>query len=219
MAVDDVTVRHGPCQQADPNVFRCTFEGGHNCSFSPVYDPGEVSIHWEIYRGNDTYIKTVDHTMKTKLGHFFGLDINKMSDKHSTYNYKFLSEYFRPSPQSCVTFSYYMNGLSKNETLSFYIANSTYSTSYPTTLWSASGDMGPFWYSHRKTVSSNVKWKIEFGAETHFSNYGLIAIDDVIVEVDKPCPPKGFCDFEVGALKIANNNREIYPYKLFIFKI
>ena len=197
VAIDDITVQHESCQPADPNVFRCTFEGGHNCSFASIYVPTKVGVIWEIYQGSQTYIKTVDHTLKTQLGHFYAMDFHNISG-YATYNYLIISQFFRPTAQSCVTFSYFMNGLIMNESITFYIVNSTIYLNEAKPLWTASGDLGPFWYSHRITISSNIKWRIEFGAETYTSNRGLIAIDDVIVQLDKACPPKGFCDFEVA---------------------
>ena len=84
VAIDDITVKHQPCQQADPNTFKCTFEGAHNCSFAPTYDPDDLAIVWQIYRGYDTFIKTADHTLKTQLGHYFALDFHLFYDKGNT---------------------------------------------------------------------------------------------------------------------------------------
>ena len=88
-----------------------------------------------------------------------------------------------------------MSGLKSNESLNFYTKSSNAQTMVP--KWSAVGELGRFWYSHRMTIDSTLNWKIGFDVTTHNSEEGLIAVDDVIVEVDKPCPPKGFCDFEV----------------------
>ena len=89
-----------------------------------------------------------------------------------------------------------MTNIQKNESLNFYIENSDIQNESP--KWEAFGDFGPFWYSHRMTISSNYKWRIGFDVTTHSTDVGLIAIDDIIIEVDKACPPKGFCDFEVN---------------------
>ena len=204
VSIDDITVVHQTCQQSDPNTFRCTFEGGHNCSFAPRYEPNDMTLVWQIYKGNETSIKTHDHTLKTLFGHYYALDFHKLTSNNVPFIYEFISESFRPTRQSCVTFSYYMYGLSKNESLTFSILNSTLDPSKDPGrhLWSAYGDLQHFWYSHRMTVSSDLKWKIMFGGQTHISTAGIIAIDDVIVELDKPCPPKGFCDFEVSVIQL-----------------
>lgn len=91
-------------------------------------------------------------------------------------------------------------GQIKEESLNFYVIKEDQlsGSSQVRPLWTVFGDLGPFWYSHRMTVNSTLKWQIGFDVKTYDSEDGLIAIDDVIVEVDKPCPPKGFCDFEVG---------------------
>ena len=197
VAIDDITAQHGPCQQADPNVFRCTFEGGHNCSFTPVYDIENLQMFWNVSKGSETSLQIIDHTLKTKLGHFYTLDIFKMKNASTVtnFNYKILSKYFPPTRQACVTFSYFMEDQEENKSFSFYIMKED--SIIEKRLWKAKGDLGPFWYSHRMTIDSGIKWRIGFDVTAPYSTAGFIAIDDIIVEIDKPCPPKGKCDFEV----------------------
>ena len=122
-----------------------------------------------------------------------------------TYNYRMVSRTFPPTTTACVTFSYYMRGLSKNEELDFFIRKGTVNTeSLSNPLWYGIGEMGPFWYTHRDTVNSTINWQIVFGATASQTKDGLIAIDDVMVELDKSCPPKGRCDIEVSII-ILNN--------------
>jgi hypothetical protein len=90
-----------------------------------------------------------------------------------------------------------MRGLINNEVLSFYIKKENLQVSSLTPLWSARGEQGPFWYNHRTTINSTLNWEIIFGVVTMKTKDGLIAIDDVLVEIDKPCPMQGRCDFEV----------------------
>ena len=197
IAIDDIQAIHGRCPQSDPNVFRCTFEGRHNCSFTPIYNPKNFRLFWEIYQGSDTHIKAIDHTLKTDLGHYYALDFYNLekADYSTTSNYKIVSKYFPPTRQTCVTFSYYMTGQQNNESLNFYLMKEDSLTGYQ--LWKANGDLGPFWYSHRMTIDSAIRWQVGFDVTTNDSDHGLIAFDDITVEMDKPCPPKGKCDFEV----------------------
>jgi hypothetical protein len=90
-----------------------------------------------------------------------------------------------------------MRGLLSNETLSFYIKKENQQVFSLTPLWFARGEQGPFWYNHRTTINSTLNWRIIFGVVTLHTKDGLIAIDDVLVEIDKPCPMQGRCDFEV----------------------
>ena len=197
VAIDDISVAHQTCQQTDPNLFRCNFEGNHTCGFTPTYDTTLYRLNWNIYKGSDTSIQTYDHTLKTLFGHYYALDFNvlKKNDMTTTSNYQIVSKEFPPTRQTCVTFSYFMYGLVRNESLNFYTKSSSSFTMVP--KWSAFGSFNKFWYSHRMTISSTLNWKIGFDVTTHNSDTGLIAVDDVIVELNKPCPPKGFCDFEV----------------------
>jgi len=91
-----------------------------------------------------------------------------------------------------------MRGLSRGEKLKFYIKPENVADLLGLRpLWFASGEQGPFWYTHRTTITSTLNWKIAFTAVADSTRDGLIAIDDLIVEIDKPCPPAGKCDFEV----------------------
>ena len=89
-----------------------------------------------------------------------------------------------------------MTGVDSNATLKFYLKKEN---SYNRIdLWKTTGDSGPFWYSHRLTVNSTLKWQFGFEVVTYHTGTALIAIDDVIVELNKQCPPKGRCDFEAS---------------------
>lgn len=189
---------HRACAQLKNDIFQCTFEDGHNCGFSPL-DDGlyQFYANWRLYRGSETTIKTFDHTLKTVNGHYYALDYSSLNETVS-YNYRIESKVFSPTKGSCVTFSYYLRGLNDDQKLEFYVKPENvekYDNLRP--LWYAKGDLGPFWYSHRRTIISTLNWKIAFGGIAENTREGLIAIDDVIVEIDKPCPPNGRCDFEV----------------------
>ncbi len=186
---------HRACAQLKDDIFQCTFEEGHNCGFSPLYDG--TYANWRLYRGSETTIKTFDHTLKTLNGHYYALDYSSLSEKVS-YNYRIASKVFSPTRGSCVTFSYYLRGLTDSDKLEFYIKPENVNNFVNLRpLWYAKGDLGPFWYSHRRTITSTLNWQIAFNGIAEDTREGLIAIDDVMVEIDKPCPPNGRCDFEV----------------------
>lgn len=194
LAIDDIKVLYEACPQTDPNTFRCTFESGHNCSFVPSYDPNAYVLIWEKYSGSDLAI--VDHTFRTKFGHVFALDFRKLHGGYSNHDKKFLSEYFPPVNQACVTFSYYMTAVKHQEALNFFYKMED--KGITVIEYTVKDDLGPLWFSHRVTVRSDTKWQIGFFVDLNDSDQGLIAIDDVIIQFNKACPPKGQCDFEVG---------------------
>ncbi len=155
-------------------------------------------VSWQLYQGTDTSIRSFDHTFKRLDGHYFALDFIKLNKVNVvSNNYRIQSQVFPPTRAACVTFSYYMTGLINNEALSFYIKKENQQVSSLTQLWFARGEQGPFWYNHRTTINSTLNWQIVFGVFSLNSKIGLIAIDDVLVEIDKPCPMQGRCDFEV----------------------
>lgn len=190
---------HQSCQNADttPNTFKCTFEEGHFCNFTPNYNPNQLTYIWKIYNGLETKIKTVDHTYHSLSGHYLALDFGSQITDGVIYAYTIQSKKFPPSKNSCVTLSYFMSGLTRNETLNLNFKSEN--QNYWKNMWFAKGELGPFWYSHRMTVSSTTNWQIALTASVSGTRYGMIAFDDIIVEIDKPCPPKGKCDFEVNS--------------------
>ncbi len=153
---------------------------------------------WQLYQGTDTVIRTFDHTLKRLDGHYYALDFSRLNKPRGvTHNYRIQSQVFPPTRAACVTFSYYMRGLINNEVLSFYIKKENLQLASLTPLWFARGEQGSFWYNHRTTINSTLNWQIVFGVVSNHTKEGLIAIDDVLVEIDKPCPMQGRCDFEV----------------------
>ena len=157
---------------------------------------------WQIYRGSDTYIQTYDHTLKTLSGHYYALDFRTIfiENLQATFNYKMLSKWFPPTTSACITFSYYVTAVKWNDSLNFHMRKENTIGDESIELWRTTGDSGPFWYSHRLTVNSTLKWQFGFDVSTHNTDTGLIAIDDVFVQLGKQCPPKGRCDFEVRFL-------------------
>jgi hypothetical protein len=155
-------------------------------------------VSWQLYQGTNTSIKTFDHTLKRLDGHYFALDFTELNKTNVvSHNYRVQSQVFPPTSAACVTFSYYMTGLTDNEILSFFMKKESLQGYSLTRLWFARGEQGPFWYNHRTTINSTLNWQIVFGIFSLNSKEGLIAIDDVLVEIDKPCPMQGRCDFEV----------------------
>jgi len=157
-----------------------------------------TTASWQLYAGTGTFIKTFDHTFKRLDGHYYALDFSRLNKTNgATYDYRIQSQVFPPTRVACVTFSYYMRGLINNEVLSFYIKKENQQVSSLTPLWFARGEQGPFWYNHRTTINSTLNWEVIFGVVSTHTKDGLIAIDDVLVEIGKPCPMQGRCDFEV----------------------
>jgi len=155
-----------------------------------------VTGYWRLNMGNETIIKTPDHTTKTLLGHYYAYYFIKPIPNISSYSYekRFSSQWFNATKGTCVTFYYFMSGLTNNSTyLQFYIKKEGTANDFVFVRpqWSVYGEQGPLWLSHRFSVNSTVKWQIIFGTKGTQTSKGLIAIDDINIQIDTPCPPRG----------------------------
>lgn len=185
-------------------MFECTFEGGQTCE--EELKP-QVGLHpvWEIYSGNKSPIKTIDHTFKTLDGHFYAVDLNQVDTSDNTYINALVSQKFAPTEGTCVTFSYYIKGAENlknpnyiNSSLVIKKENNPLIYDINSSLWKVIGEKTPYWSSHRMTVSSTLSWQLMIGLRSLEKADGIIAIDDLNIEFNKPCPPAGKCDFEVN---------------------
>lgn len=196
IAVDDIKISHKPCSQSTAGIFQCNFEGENfsSCGFASLYS-GRPSL-WHLLQGSSLSQKTPDHTLGSISGHMMALD--------SHFDDTIASQWFSPTDGSCLSFTYLMSGLKNNETLKMQIMKeSSLSLDLVPIMWSVSSDLGHKWFTYRLTIVSDLRWKIAFTGVSNNSNSGIIAIDDINIESDNPCPPPGKCDFEV---KIILNN-------------
>lgn len=166
------------CGDADPNVFRCDFEGdtSRNCSFSPVYQGQMNAVNWQVMRANDTTAPGIDHTLKTELGHIYGIDFGQLRQvgRLSTSNYVTTSRYFRPTSQACVTFAYQMNNFIGGDALALYQLDERHqNVNALNPIWYVPDNLGPFWYLHRITLNSTLKWQLAFDVSTASVNQGV----------------------------------------------
>ena len=109
------------------------------------------------------------------------------------------SKWFSPTQGSCLTFSYLVFGLSINQSLDLKLnkENSISLNNIPV-FWTVREDLGNIWYTHRLTIVSDLRWQILFSTHSEsYSKIGIMAIDDINVDLANPCPLSGMCDFEV----------------------
>jgi len=179
----------------DLNILDCTFEHpDQRCKFDTLTTI--QNIKWNTYTGSSTSIKIADHTIKTLGGKFFGIDIGTGGGKPVVGETRVASEQFNATKGTCVTFWYQIRGIKQEEMLTLFIRRDIDHKDNYRPDWIVTGEQGPFWYSHRINVVSDKKWQIVFGAVLKGSVSGLIAIDDIRVEFNKPCPQPRRCDFE-----------------------
>jgi hypothetical protein len=76
-----------------------------------------------------------------------------------------------------------MRGLSHKEELIFYLEKVNAAEEAVPSF--AIGEMRPVWRSQSLTISSSFVWEFIFGAHMSNSFEGLIAIDDISVDIDR----------------------------------
>ncbi|XP_028831425.1 MAM and LDL-receptor class A domain-containing protein 1-like [Denticeps clupeoides] len=192
IAIDDVVVSSG-VDGACPPERECTFQASL-CGLQP--DP-TADFSWVRARGGHASGvpgPAADHTLGTAQGYYLSGNLwehPKGSRGHmvTTVN--------APTPQSgeCWMFWYHMGGQGVGE-LSVRLRPEQRSTSsFP--LWTISGDQGDLWRHGRATVlSPDSPYQVVFEAVVGDGPGRNIAIDDLLI-LNGPCPPEGFCDFEM----------------------
>ncbi|XP_041944947.1 MAM and LDL-receptor class A domain-containing protein 2 isoform X2 [Alosa sapidissima] len=179
IAVDDITVREGPCQDQDP----CGFESQLNCGYEQDVTN---SVDWVRVSGT---AERVDHTYRTQLGHSMAVlsaDLQRPS----------LSQLLSPergsTPGTCLRFWHWISA-DHNDSLSVHLLQEE---ELGPALWALPGHgSSPGWAVSEVTVSSPFKHRVAFRAELSPDPGAWVLLDDVSVRAGA-CTPPGSCDFE-----------------------
>lgn len=183
------------------------FDKSLNCNFDEsycdYYNDAKNDIIWNR-KANRTYTSAgplYDHT--TKNGYYVlfsptSLFLNgKTGRLQSTIQKTLINQYI------CYEFWYLMFAESVNR-LNFYIDqhdldnnNQNVSVFNRTLLWTKYGSQGRRWFNAKRTLWSNIPWKVSLEGVTGKTVWGEIALDDLSATLGK-CPPSKQCDFEVG---------------------
>ena len=176
-------------------------------NFCSYYLDTTSDFKWERSQGFPSISTgpSVDHT--TGNGYFAA--ITTYSSLKENYRARFSSTIQTFTNQEvCFSFWYLMFGADV-DTLNIYLDQyqSTTSAEFNRTLiWKKTGSYGRKWYEARKTILSNVPWKITFeGRVNKETILGDIAVDDISSQLTS-CPPAKFCDFEIDFCNYANSS-------------
>ncbi|XP_077005114.1 apical endosomal glycoprotein [Tamandua tetradactyla] len=184
MALDDITVRPGPCWAPR----RCSFEDSA-CGFSSGARGG-----WRRQArgsGQASGGPWTDHTTETAQGHYMMVDTSPEA-LPSGHAATLTSEQHRPLAQpGCLTFWYHLS-LRNPGVLRVHVEEGARRQ-----LLSISGPGGPAWRLGSVDVQAERAWRVVFEAVAAGVEHSYIALDDVLLQ-DGPCPPPASCNFEAS---------------------
>ncbi|XP_062407771.1 MAM and LDL-receptor class A domain-containing protein 1 [Sardina pilchardus] len=179
IAIDDITVRKGPCQDQDP----CGFESQLMCGFEQDVTN---SVDWVRVSGT---ADRVDHTYRTKLGHSMAV---RSADLQRPSLSQLLSPERGSTPGTCVRFWHWISAV-HNDSLSVHLLQEE---ELSPALWTLPGLASPSgWVVSEVTVSSPFKHRVAFRAELSPGPGAWVLLDDVSVRAGA-CTAPGSCDFE-----------------------
>ncbi|KAL2097653.1 hypothetical protein ACEWY4_006860 [Coilia grayii] len=193
IAIDDVMVSSGvdgSCQAER----ECTFQG----SLCGLQHEPSADFVWTRTTGSlslNTSSPAVDHTLGTSDGYYLSANLWKHGSGSKGRIQTSVNEATDVSGE-CWMFWYHMDGDNVGE-FSISLEQLQRPSISRQPLWSRRGDQGELWRHGRVTVHSpDIPYRIIFEAVVGDSSAGDIAIDDLEV-LNGPCPPEGFCDFEM----------------------
>lgn len=192
ITIDDVQVSssvNGSC----PAERECTFQGSL-CGLQP--DP-TTDFKWVRTKGElvtGTPSPAVDHTLGTDKGFYMSAQLWKQPSGSTG---SMVTKVNQPTPGhgECWMFWYHMDGTNVGS-LNIYVQELRNARSH-TPVWSMSGDQGKQWRHGRVSIiNPHTPYKVIFEAVVGSEQRKDIAIDDLTI-LNDPCPPPGFCDFEL----------------------
>ncbi|XP_041849179.1 MAM and LDL-receptor class A domain-containing protein 2 [Melanotaenia boesemani] len=189
IAIDDITVRQGACN--NQNI--CGFDWD-SCGFENGVD--HIG-RWSRRRGTKHH---VDHTYGTENG--FYMTVMTPSSAQSEIA-ELLTPEFTSAAEMCIRFWYWLSTDSSN-TLSVHVLRSG---ELGNALWQRPGSPSTGWEVAEVTFSSPAKFYVVFKTIHVPGTNDTIKIDDVSV-MDGACSPPGSCDFEFGQCIWVNIHRE-----------
>uniref|UniRef100_G3VX36 MAM domain containing 4 n=1 Tax=Sarcophilus harrisii TaxID=9305 RepID=G3VX36_SARHA len=182
IAVDDITVRPGPCWAPR----RCSFENS-DCGF---LSSGQGA--WQR-RGNATgsTIKgpRADHTTETREGHYMIVDTSPSALPQGQTALLTSEEYSPLAQPGCLTFWYHLS-LQNPGTFRVHVDEGKRRQ-----VFSVNAPGGFAWRLGSVDVQPEKAWKVVFEAVGAGVEHTYMAVDDLYLK-DGLCPQPGSCDFE-----------------------
>ncbi|XP_068771412.1 apical endosomal glycoprotein isoform X2 [Struthio camelus] len=184
VALDDVTLRAGPCGAQD----FCSFEAG-TCGLVASGQP--TWLRQSSGTGATAAGPPADHTTGTAAGHYMLVSTSKGSLPAGRVA-ELTSELYEPSTQAqCLAFWYQLSGEAPGS-LSVFVEES----SMRTKLFVVSAMQGSTWHHGQVTIQADRDWRVIFEAAGGGGDRAYVALDDLHV-MDGACPEPGSCDFEL----------------------
>ncbi|XP_067601544.1 apical endosomal glycoprotein [Pseudorca crassidens] len=184
MALDDMTVRPGPCWAPK----RCSFEDSA-CGFSTGGRglwTRQTNATGQAARG-----PPADHTTETAQGHYMVVDMSPQALPRG-HVASLISEEHRPLAQAaCLTFWYHLS-LRNPGTLRVHVEEAERRQ-----VLSIGTDGGFAWRLGSVDLQAERAWRVVFEAVAAGVERSYIALDDLLLQ-DGPCPRPASCDFEAG---------------------
>ncbi|KAG5210942.1 hypothetical protein JEQ12_013371 [Ovis aries] len=180
MALDDVTLRPGPCWAPR----RCSFEDSA-CGFSV----GGRGL-W-TRQANASWGPHADHTTETAQGHYMVVDTSPQALPRG-HAALLTSEEQRPLVQpTCLSFWYHLS-LRNPGTLRVHVEEAGRQQ-----VLSVSSRGGATWRLGSVDLQARQAWRVVFEAVAAGVEHSYMALDDLLLQ-DGPCPLPASCDFEAG---------------------
>ncbi|KAM8838449.1 MAM and LDL-receptor class A domain-containing protein 2 isoform 2-T2 [Synchiropus picturatus] len=190
ISIDDITVSSsetGSC----PAERECSFQG----SLCGLQHLDSSSFSWNRTAGasqpTNSSGPNADHTLGTDQGYYLSAQLWKQVPGSRG---AMVTAQLEPTPSEgeCLVFWYYMEGPNVGE-LSVHLQTIGNSKK----LWSRSGDQGTHWRHARvHLLNPSTAYQVVFEAVVGEGPRRDIAIDDITFQFG-PCPPPGYCDFEM----------------------
>ncbi|NWX91173.1 AEGP protein, partial [Nothoprocta pentlandii] len=183
VALDDVTVRAGPCGAQD----FCSFEAG-TCGLVAGGQPA-----WLRQRsGSGAGGPLADHTTRTATGHYMLVSTSKGSLPTGGVA-TLSSELYESSARGqCLTFWYQLGGEAPGS-LGVFVEESGMQRRK---MFTVSAMQGSSWHRGQVTVQADQEWRVIFEVTGGGGDRAYIALDDLHV-MDGACSEPGSCDFEL----------------------
>lgn len=189
VALDDIRVLQGPCpasQYCDFEKDICDYQHDITAKFKWDRNKGKTSS------GTLGTGPTTDHTYQTPEGYYLYIEASApqtLGDKA-----RIISKHYMKKPGGyCLNWWYHAYGATIGS-LSVYTRIRNELSAQP--IWKIEKNQGNQWRAAAVTIIPDEDFQVVFEGVVGSSYDGDIAIDDIFMDSNGPCAPKGVCTFE-----------------------
>ncbi|XP_036360425.1 MAM and LDL-receptor class A domain-containing protein 1-like isoform X2 [Octopus sinensis] len=187
IAIDDVTIHAGECQEdISSNAVDCDFESSDGCQY---LQDKSVDYRWKKYSGYGSPFR--DHTKKSVFGHFMGAGSRRISSGKIA---RLWTPQFALKDGQCLSFWYHMYG-SRIGTLNVHVTNVNAVNRIGAAVWTRRGHQGRSWFEEYIPLPNFINAFVIFES---INRGDIIGIDDIKL-LNSTCPEPGDCHFEISS--------------------